>query len=61
MMPGPYHDYSRQQAAERVTKASREGRTKETRKYKAGVAKRAAFTTAIGAWLVRLIGGGGGI
>jgi hypothetical protein len=61
MMPGPYHDWSRQQAAERVTKAWEEGKAKETRKYKAGVAKRATFTTAIGAWLVRLIGGGGGI
>jgi hypothetical protein len=61
MMPGPYHDYSRQQAAERVTKAYQEGRAKETGKYKAGAAKRAAFTTTIGAWLIRLIGGGGGI
>jgi hypothetical protein len=61
MMPNPYHDWSRQQAAERVTKAFREGRAKETRNYKASAAKRAAFTTTIGAWLVRMIGGGGGI
>ena len=60
-MPGPYHEYSRQQAAERVSKAYREGLAKETRKGKAGAAKRAAFTTTFGAWLVRLIGGGGGI
>jgi hypothetical protein len=46
-------------AAERVSKAYQEGRAKETRKYKASAAKQAAFTTAIGAWLVRLIGGGG--
>jgi hypothetical protein len=58
MMPGPYHEYSRQQTAERVTKAFREGQAKQTRKYKAGAAKRVAFTTTIGAWLVRLIGGG---
>lgn len=61
MMPGPYHEWSRQQAAEQVTKAFHEGRAKQTRKHKASVAKRAAFTTTIGAWLVRMIGGGGGI
>ena len=61
MMPGPYHEFSRQQAAERASKAYQEGRVKETRKYKADAAKRAAFTSTIGAWLVRLIGGGGGI
>ena len=48
-------------AADRVSKAWEEGQAKQTRKYKARVAKRAAFTTAIGAWLVRLVGGGGGI
>jgi len=58
MMPGPYHEYSRQQTAERVSKAWQEGQAKQTRKYKAGAAKRAAFTATIGAWLVRLIGGG---
>ena len=52
---------SRQQAAERVQKAYREGLAKDTRKGRASAAKRAAFTIAIGAWLVRLIGGGGGI
>ena len=61
MMPGPYHEYSRQQAAERVSKAYHEGRAKQTRSHKGRAAKRAAFTTTIGAWLVRLIGGGGGI
>jgi hypothetical protein len=61
MMPGPYHEDSRQQAAERVTKAFQEGKARETRKYKASVAKRAAFVSTIGAWMVRLIGGGGGI
>ena len=34
---------------------------KDTRKGRASAAKQTAFTTAIGAWLVRLIGGGGGI
>jgi hypothetical protein len=52
---------SRQMAAERVSKAFREGQAKQTRKYKAGATKRAAFLTTIGAWLVRLVGGGGGI
>jgi hypothetical protein len=61
MMPGPYHDWSRQQSSERVQKAFREGLAKETRKGREGVAKRAAFISTIGAWLVRLIGGGGGI
>jgi hypothetical protein len=61
MMPGPYHEHNRQQAAERVSKAWKEGQARETRKYKASAAKRAAFVTTIGAWLVRLIGGGGGI
>ena len=61
MMPAPYHEYNRQQAAERVSKAYREGLAKDTRKGRAAAAKRAAFTTTIGAWLVRLVGGGGGI
>jgi hypothetical protein len=52
---------SRQQAAERVSKAYREGLAKETRKHRASAAKRVAFTSTIGAWLVRMIGGGGGI
>jgi hypothetical protein len=52
---------SDRQAAERVQKAWQEGQAKETRKYQAGVAKRAAFVSTIGAWLVRLIGGGGGV
>jgi hypothetical protein len=58
-MMRPYDRHEGQMAAERVSKAYQEGRAKETRRYKASVAKRAAFTTAIGAWLVRLIGGGG--
>ncbi|HEX6761122.1 MAG TPA: hypothetical protein VF086_22330 [Propionibacteriaceae bacterium] len=41
---------SRQQAAERVQKAYREWSAKDTRKGRAS-----------GAWLVRMIGGGGGI
>jgi hypothetical protein len=61
MMPNPYHEWSRLQSSERVQKAWEEGQAKETRKHKVGAAKRAAFTTTIGAWLVRLIGGGGGI
>jgi len=52
---------SRQQAAERVQKAFREGLARDSRKGRAGAVKRAAFTTTIGAWLVRLVGGGGGI
>lgn len=52
---------NRQQAAGRLQKAYRVGLAKDTRKGRASAAKRAAFTTAIGAWLVRLIGGGGGI
>jgi hypothetical protein len=52
---------SRQQAAERVQKAYREGWPRTPAKGRASAAKRAAFTVAIGAWLVRLIGGGGGI
>jgi hypothetical protein len=51
----------RSQAAERVNKAFQGGKAKEIRKHKAGAAKPAAFTTTIGAWMVRLIGGGGGI
>jgi hypothetical protein len=31
-MPGPYHEYNRQQAAERVQKAWEEGRAKDVRK-----------------------------
>ncbi|MGA9162787.1 MAG: hypothetical protein WB297_18235 [Actinomycetota bacterium] len=58
-MPSPYHEYSRQQSADRVSKAWQEGQAKQTRKHKVSAAKRAAFTTTIGAWLVRLIGGGG--
>ena len=62
MMPNPgYHEHMRQKTSEAVESAYRGGRVKETRKYKADAAKRAAFTTTIGAWLVRLIGGGGGI
>lgn len=61
MMPGPYHEWNRQQAAERVTKAYREGLARDTRKGRVAAAKRATFTTTIGGWLVRLIGGGGGI
>lgn len=61
MMPGPYHEYSRQQAAERVSKAYHEGFAKETRKYKADAAKRSSMVAATMAWMVRLFGGGGGI
>jgi hypothetical protein len=51
---------SRQQAADRVQKAYREGLAKDTPKGRASAAKRAAFASTIGAWLVRLVGGGGG-
>jgi hypothetical protein len=33
----------------------------QTRKGRADAAKRASMIAAIGAWLVRLVGGGGGI
>jgi hypothetical protein len=52
---------SRQQATGRVQKAFREGLAEDTRKGRASAANGAAFTTTIGAGLVRLIGGGGGI
>jgi flagellar biosynthesis/type III secretory pathway protein FliH len=61
MMPNPYHEWNRQQAAERVQKAWEEGKAKDTRKYKEGVAKRATMIAAVNAWMVRLFGGGGGI
>ena len=58
MMPGPYNEYSRQQADERVTKAYQEGRAKQTRSYKARAAKRSSMIAATTAWMVRLFGGG---
>ena len=62
MMPGPYHEFSRQQAAERVTKAYQEGRAKETRHARIGATRRALATTgAMMAWMIRLFGGGGGL
>jgi hypothetical protein len=57
-MINPYHEWSRLQSSERVQKAWEDGKAKDTRKHKVGVAKRAASLTTIGAWLVRLIGGG---
>ena len=60
MMPSPYHEYSRQQAAERVSKAYREGLAKETRHAPIGATRRALATTgAMMAWMIRLFGGGG--
>jgi hypothetical protein len=62
MMPGPYHEYSRQQAAERVQTAFREGRAKETRHARISATRRALATTgAMMAWMIRLFGGGGGV
>jgi hypothetical protein len=61
MMPTPYHEWSRLQSSERVQKAWEEGKAKDTRKYKADVAKRAAMIAAVNAWMIRLFGGGGGI
>jgi hypothetical protein len=62
MMPNPgYHEHLRQKTAEAVESAYRGDQVKQTRKYKADAAKRRAMTATIGAWLVRLIGGGGGI
>ena len=60
-MPGPYHEYSRQQAAERVSRAYREGLAKETRKHRVATSKRSSMVGATMAWMVRLFGGGGGI
>jgi hypothetical protein len=60
MMPGPYHEYSRQQVAERVSRAHREGLAKETRHARIGATRRALATTgAMMAWMIRLFGGGG--
>jgi hypothetical protein len=60
MMPGPYHEYSRQQVAERVSGAHREGLAKETRHARIGATRRALATTgAMMAWMIRLFGGGG--
>ena len=60
MMPGPYHEYSRQQSADRVNKAYREGLAKETRHARIGATRRALATTgAMMAWMIRLFGGGG--
>jgi hypothetical protein len=62
MMSGPYHEYSRQQAAERVQMAYREGLTKQTRHARIGATRRALATTgAMMAWMIRLFGGGGGV
>jgi hypothetical protein len=58
-MMRPQDHYERHLAAERVDKAWHEGRAKETRKHKAGVAKRASFIAGVNAWMVRLLGGGG--
>jgi hypothetical protein len=60
MMPGPYHEYSRQQSADRVSKAYRAGLAKETRDARIGATRRALATTgAMMAWMIRLFGGGG--
>jgi hypothetical protein len=60
MMPGPYHEYSRQQAAERVGKAYQEGLAKQTRHARIGTTKRAVMVVgAVMAWVGRLVGGGG--
>jgi hypothetical protein len=62
MMPGPYHEYSRQQSAERVQNAYREGLAKKTRHARIGATRRAFMATgAMTAWMIRLFGGGGGI
>jgi len=49
----------RDQAAERVQNAYREGLAKQTRKSRTSAAKRATFIAAATAWMIRLIGGGG--
>jgi hypothetical protein len=59
MMPGPYHEYNRQQAAERVSKAYREGLAKDTRKARMSTTRRTLTAgAAVLAWLTRLVGGG---
>jgi hypothetical protein len=62
MMPGGnLHEYGRQHVADRVRTAERERKAKMTRRHQAGVAKRASMIAAANAWMVRLLGGGGGI
>ena len=46
-MPGPYHEYSRQQTAERVSKAYREGLAKQTRHARIGATRRSIFGLVI--------------
>jgi hypothetical protein len=62
MMPSPYHEYSRQQSADRVRDAQRERLAKMTRHARIGKSRRALATTgAMMAWMIRLFGGGGGV
>ena len=60
-MPGPYHEYSRQQTPNEIAKAYREGLGQQTH-TRIGATRRALATTgAMMAWMIRLFGGGGGV
>ena len=61
-MMRPYDQYQRQQAAKRVQKAYRGGLAKQTRHARIGATRRAFIGTgAVLAWMIRLVGGGGGV
>jgi hypothetical protein len=62
MMPGAYHEYSRQQSADRVRDAWASRRAKLTRRAQIGATRRAFIATgAVLAGMIRLFGGGGGV
>jgi hypothetical protein len=62
MMPNPYHEYSRMQSADRVREAQAQGLAKLTRHARIGATRRAFIGIgAILAWMIRLVGGGGGV
>lgn len=51
MMPGPYHEYGRQQSADRVEQAYRDGLAKQARKAKGNGAQR-SVTGLLITWAV---------
>jgi hypothetical protein len=59
VMPGPYHEYSRQQAAEQVSKAYREGLVRDPQAQ--GCYGQAIAGRSHDGLDGRLFGGGGGI
>jgi hypothetical protein len=57
-----YHEYSRQQSADRVREAWASRLAKMTRHARIGATRRAFIATgAVLAWMIRLVGGGGGV